>query len=98
MLNSKLDMTSWNPLGWVYLVSSGNAVSSYHYIQLAMSDKSFDHSSAKDQISNRTVAVKKLCDPFRTAAVAKHMFREIKLLIELEHDNVCRPTRYLDHG
>ncbi|KAJ6012582.1 hypothetical protein N7522_002937 [Penicillium canescens] len=37
---------------------------------------------------NRTVAVKKLCDPFRTAVVAKHMFREIKLLIELEHDNI----------
>ncbi|KAJ5308620.1 hypothetical protein N7508_003999 [Penicillium antarcticum] len=44
--------------------------------------------SARDHLLNQTVAVKKLCDPFRTAEVAKHMFREVKLLIELEHDNI----------
>ncbi|OQD74459.1 hypothetical protein PENANT_c174G08097 [Penicillium antarcticum] len=83
---NKLGTTGWNPLGWGYLVSSGmlsTPITSY-----AMSDEPFDQSSAKDQILNRTVAVKKLCDPFRTAVVAKHMFREIKLLIELKHENI----------
>ena len=47
-------------------------------------------SSAKDQISNQTVAVKKLSDPFKSDSIAKHMFREVKLLKQLQHENVCR--------
>lgn len=46
------------------------------------------YSSAKDQISNQTVAVKKLAEPFKSDVVARHMFREIKLLKHLKHENV----------
>lgn len=45
-------------------------------------------SSARDRIGHRTVAVKKLADPFVTEAVARHMYREIKLLRQLHHENV----------
>lgn len=41
---------------------------------------------------HRSVAVKKLTDPFKTVTVAKHMFREIKLLKQLQHENVCLST------
>ncbi|KAJ5102636.1 hypothetical protein N7532_003165 [Penicillium argentinense] len=44
--------------------------------------------SAKDQISGKTVAIKKLTEPFKTGNIAKHMFREVKLLKELKHDNI----------
>ncbi|KAJ5448426.1 hypothetical protein N7445_003247 [Penicillium cf. griseofulvum] len=44
--------------------------------------------SAKDQLNNQTVAIKKLCDPFKTDVVARHMFREVKLLRHLQHDNI----------
>ncbi|KAJ5156697.1 hypothetical protein N7492_009500 [Penicillium capsulatum] len=44
--------------------------------------------SAKDQISNRTCAVKKLADPFKNAVIAQHIFREVKLLKQLQHDNI----------
>lgn len=46
-------------------------------------------SSARDQISNQTVAVKKLADPFKSDNIAKHMYREVKLLKQLQHENVC---------
>lgn len=49
----------------------------------------FFYSSAKDQISKQTCAVKKLASPFKHAVIAQHMFREIKLLRQLQHDNVC---------
>lgn len=54
-------------------------------------------SSARDQINHQTVAVKKLCEPFKTANTAKHMFREVKLLKQLQHDNVRCPVASLDH-
>lgn len=44
--------------------------------------------SAKDQISKQTCAVKKLASPFKHAVIAQHMFREIKLLRQLQHDNI----------
>lgn len=46
------------------------------------------YSSARDQLSHRTVAVKKLAEPFKTQEIARHMFREIKLLRQLRHENV----------
>ena len=52
-------------------------------------------SSAKDKLANQTVAIKKLCDPFKTESVAKHMFREVRLLKQLRHENVCRLSCYL---
>ncbi|CEJ55653.1 hypothetical protein PMG11_01901 [Penicillium brasilianum] len=33
--------------------------------------------SARDQICHQTVAIKKLCQPFKTDNIAKHMYREI---------------------
>lgn len=51
----------------------------------------FPYSSARDQLVHRTVAVKKLAEPFKTPAIARHMFREIKLLRQLRHENVRLP-------
>ncbi|KAJ5708295.1 hypothetical protein N7488_008096 [Penicillium malachiteum] len=48
--------------------------------------------SARDQISNRTIAVKKLVDPFKTENIARHMYREVKLLKTLKHDNIIHLT------
>lgn len=48
----------------------------------------FLSSSAQDRINQKSVALKKLSGPFKTAFIAKHMFREIKLLKQLQHDNV----------
>ncbi|KAJ5115787.1 hypothetical protein N7456_000135 [Penicillium angulare] len=45
-------------------------------------------SSSKDILTRQTVAIKKLAEPFKSAVVAKHMFREIKLLKHLQHDNI----------
>jgi p38 MAP kinase len=47
-------------------------------------------SSARDQINHKTVAVKKLCEPFKTNNIAKHIFREVKLLKQFQHDNIIR--------
>ncbi|KAJ5090671.1 hypothetical protein N7532_009355 [Penicillium argentinense] len=44
--------------------------------------------SAKDNICNQTVAVKKLSEPFKTDYLAKHMYREVKLLKQLQHENL----------
>ncbi|CAI7669297.1 unnamed protein product [Penicillium manginii] len=44
--------------------------------------------SAKDQIGQQTVAVKKLSEPFKTDNIAKHMYREVKLLKQLQHENI----------
>ncbi|KAJ5473454.1 hypothetical protein N7475_003020 [Penicillium sp. IBT 31633x] len=48
--------------------------------------------SARDQLCHRTVAVKKLAEPFKTEAIARHMFREIKLLRQLRHENIINLT------
>lgn len=54
-----------------------------------ISDESLHCSSGRDRIANQTVAIKKLCDPFKTEKIAKHMFREVRLLKQLRHENVC---------
>ncbi|KAJ5045731.1 MAPK protein hog1 [Penicillium rubens] len=48
--------------------------------------------SARDQLTHRTVAVKKLVEPFKTPAIARHMFREMKLLRQLRHENIINLT------
>ncbi|KAJ5788293.1 hypothetical protein N7457_003283 [Penicillium paradoxum] len=48
--------------------------------------------SARDQLCHQTVAVKKLADPFKTETIARHMFREIKLLRQLRHENIINLT------
>ncbi|KAJ5876408.1 uncharacterized protein N7529_001992 [Penicillium soppii] len=48
-------------------------------------------SSSWDQIRQQYVAVKKILEPFRTPATTQYIFREIKLLKHLQHENVLRP-------
>ena len=45
-------------------------------------------SSARDQIGQQPVAVKKLSEPLKTAGNARHIFKEIQLLKHLKHENV----------
>ncbi|EFE31556.1 MAP kinase MpkC [Trichophyton benhamiae CBS 112371] len=45
-------------------------------------------SSAKDQLTNQAVAVKKIMKPFSTPVLAKRTYRELKLLKHLRHENV----------
>ncbi|EZG06501.1 CMGC/MAPK/P38 protein kinase [Trichophyton rubrum CBS 735.88] len=44
--------------------------------------------SAKDQLTNQAVAVKKIMKPFSTPVLAKRTYRELKLLKHLRHENV----------
>ena len=45
-------------------------------------------SSAKDQLTNQAVAVKKIMKPFSTPVLSKRTYRELKLLKHLRHENV----------
>ncbi|KAJ2973666.1 hypothetical protein NQ176_g6475 [Zarea fungicola] len=45
-------------------------------------------SSARDQLTNQNVAVKKIMKPFSTPVLAKRTYRELKLLKHLRHENV----------
>jgi serine/threonine protein kinase len=45
-------------------------------------------SSAKDQLTNQNVAIKKIMKPFSTPVLAKRTYRELKLLKHLKHENV----------
>lgn len=44
--------------------------------------------SAKDQLTDTAVAVKKIMKPFSTPVLAKRTYRELKLLKHLRHENV----------
>lgn len=46
------------------------------------------NSSARDQLTNQNVAVKKIMKPFSTPVLAKRTYRELKLLKHLKHENV----------
>jgi serine/threonine protein kinase len=51
-------------------------------------------SSAKDQLTQQPVAVKKIMKPFSTPVLSKRTYRELKLLKHLRHENVSgRATR-----
>lgn len=50
------------------------------------------NSSAKDQLTNQAVAVKKIMKPFSTPVLSKRTYRELKLLKHLRHENVCYST------
>lgn len=45
-------------------------------------------SSAKDQLTGVSVAVKKIMKPFSTPVLAKRTYRELKLLKHIQHENV----------
>jgi len=44
--------------------------------------------SAKDQLTNQNVAIKKIMKPFSIPVLAKRTYRELKLLKHLKHENV----------
>lgn len=46
-------------------------------------------SSAHDSKANRTVAIKKIGNPFDGAARVKRTYREVHLMNHLKHDNAC---------
>jgi len=48
-------------------------------------------SSAKDQLTNQAVAIKKIMKPFSTPVLSKRTYRELKLLKHLKHENVGIP-------
>ena len=48
-------------------------------------------SSAKDNLTNQAVAVKKIMKPFSTPVLSKRTYRELKLLKHLRHENVRHP-------
>ncbi|KAL2891259.1 Mitogen-activated protein kinase hog1 [Ceratocystis lukuohia] len=43
--------------------------------------------SARDQLLNQSVAIKKIVKPFKTDVLAKRTYRELKLLMNLRHEN-----------
>jgi serine/threonine protein kinase len=47
-----------------------------------------DDSSAKDELTGQSVAIKKIMKPFSTPVLAKRTYRELKLLKHLRHENV----------
>ncbi len=48
-------------------------------------------SSAKDQLTESAVAIKKIMKPFGTPVLAKRTYRELKLLKHIQHENVRCP-------
>ncbi|RWQ91659.1 mitogen-activated protein kinase HOG1 [Paecilomyces variotii] len=46
--------------------------------------------SARDQLTQQPVAVKKIMKPFSTPVLSKRTYRELKLLKHLRHENVSR--------
>ena len=63
----------------------------------AMLGPNTPQSSAKDQLTNQAVAVKKIMKPFSTPVLAKRTYRELKLLKHLRHENVHH-TKGMDLG
>jgi hypothetical protein len=57
-------------------------------------ESSFPHptnalpSSAKDQLTGASVAIKKIMKPFSTPVLSKRTYRELKLLKHIQHENV----------
>lgn len=45
-------------------------------------------SSAKDQLTGGSVAIKKIMKPFSTPVLSKRTYRELKLLKHITHENV----------
>lgn len=71
---------------WALLASSGEFALYSFPGQLA----DLTNSSAKDQLSGTSVAIKKIMKPFSTPVLSKRTYRELKLLKHLRHENVRR--------
>jgi len=72
----------------VYLVSYGASASTFSFSLNA--DTLF--SSAKDQLTGASVAIKKITNPFSTPVLSKRAYRELKLLKHVQHENVGIPS------
>ena len=83
-------MSTFNLLEWEPLVSSGKfCFASIVYVPLDALGRNYaDNSSAKDQLSGTSVAIKKIMKPFSTPVLSKRTYRELKLLKHLRHENV----------
>jgi p38 MAP kinase len=56
----------------------------------AICSRHADHlSSARDELTQQSVAIKKIMKPFSTPVLSKRTYRELKLLKHLRHENVC---------
>ena len=59
-----------------------------------LNDNKMD-SSAKDQLTGSSVAIKKIMKPFSTPVLSKRTYRELKLLKHIQHENVsAAPTDF----
>lgn len=54
--------------------------------------------SAKDTLTDQSVAVKKIMKPFSTPVLAKRTYRELKLLKHIRHENVGGRGGHCAHG
>ena len=52
------------------------------------------NSSAKDQLTGSSVAIKKIMKPFSTPVLSKRTYRELKLLKHIKHENVSSPLAH----
>ncbi|KAF7559063.1 hypothetical protein G7046_g5092 [Stylonectria norvegica] len=99
-LTPSLDTRISNQLAWEPLDSFGTftrrtghelspaAPSSPRALVDGSTDSVCFDSSARDQLTNQNVAVKKIMKPFSTPVLAKRTYRELKLLKHLKHENV----------
>lgn len=75
----------WGLLGWSGMPQLLRILFPYtlHWLTVPISN-----SSARDQLTNQNVAIKKIMKPFSTPVLAKRTYRELKLLKHLKHENV----------
>jgi len=67
-------------------------VSLHHsYLIVRPTSRPVPSSSAKDQLTGASVAIKKIMKPFSTPVLSKRTYRELKLLKHIQHENV-RPV------
>jgi p38 MAP kinase len=81
-----LDTPISNPLEWAPSDLSGMLDRNHNPAMPSLLTST--RSSARDQLTNQNVAVKKIMKPFSTPVLAKRTYRELKLLKHLKHENV----------
>lgn len=88
------ELTSARPyrITQAHLASSGEAIiMSNNTISRFLTWRSLSTlitSSAKDQLTETSVAIKKIMKPFSTPVLSKRTYRELKLLKHIQHENV----------
>jgi serine/threonine protein kinase len=81
-------------LGFVSLLNAGAFGLVWYalsFLAWSPSDSRSTHtscSSAKDQLTGASVAIKKIMKPFSTPVLSKRTYRELKLLKHIQHENV----------